>query len=89
MTEAAVIILGAVNLLAFIVFGLDKKKAEKDKWRVPESTLIMLAVLGGSAGALAGMLVFRHKTKKAKFMIGIPVILLLQVLLVSFILMNR
>ena len=66
-----------------------EKKAEKDKWRVPESTLIMLAVLGGSAGALAGMLVFRHKTKKAKFMIGIPVILLLQVLLVSFILMNR
>lgn len=89
MTETAVIILGAVNLLAFIVFGLDKKKAEKDKWRIPESTLIMLAVLGGSAGALAGMLVFRHKTKKAKFMIGIPVILLLQVLLVSFILMNR
>ena len=89
MTEAAVIILGAANLLAFIVFGLDKKIAEKDKWRVPESTLIMLAVLGGSAGALAGMLVFRHKTKKAKFMIGIPVILLLQVLLVSFILINR
>ena len=89
MAEAAAVILGAVNLLAFIVFGLDKKKAEKDKWRVPESTLIMLAVLGGSAGALAGMLVFRHKTRKAKFMIGIPVILLIQVIFASLFLMSR
>jgi len=67
-----------VSIIAFAAYGIDKRKAEKNKWRIPESVLIMLAVLGGSVGALAGMLVFHHKTKKAKFVIGIPVILLLQ-----------
>ena len=67
-----------VSIIAFAAYGIDKRKAEKNKWRIPESVLIMLAVLGGSVGALAGMLVFHHKTKKAEFVIGIPVILLLQ-----------
>ncbi len=67
-----------INLTAFAAYGLDKKKAEKDRWRIPEATLVMLAVLGGSIGALAGMLAFHHKTKKPKFVIGIPLILLLQ-----------
>ena len=67
-----------VSIITFAAYGIDKRKAEKNKWRIPESVLIMLAVLGGSVGALAGMLVFHHKTKKAKFVIGIPVILLLQ-----------
>ena len=68
-----------VNLAAFAAYGIDKRKAEKNKWRIPESVLIMLAVLGGSIGALAGMLVFHHKTKKAKFVVGISAILLIQI----------
>lgn len=67
-----------INILAFLVFGLDKRKARKDRWRVPEATLLLLAVIGGSAGALLGMVVFRHKTRHNKFRIGLPLILLAQ-----------
>jgi len=70
--------LSAINILAFLVFGLDKRKARKDRWRVPEATLLLLAVIGGSAGALLGMVVFRHKTRHNKFRIGLPLILLAQ-----------
>ena len=73
-----IIYLLVVNCIAFLAYGLDKRKAEKDRWRIPELTLIVLAVLGGSVGALAGMLAFHHKTKKAKFVIGVPLIFLLQ-----------
>ena len=78
-----------INLTAFAAYGLDKKKAEKDRWRIPEATLVMLAVLGGSIGALAGMLAFHHKTKKPKFVIGIPLIALTQVLALILLLMER
>lgn len=67
-----------INILAFLVFGLDKRKARKDRWRVPEATLLLLAVIGGSVGALLGMVVFRHKTRHNKFRIGLPLILLAQ-----------
>lgn len=70
--------LSGINILAFLVFGLDKRKARKDRWRVPEATLLLLAVIGGSAGALLGMVVFRHKTRHNKFRIGLPLILLAQ-----------
>ena len=73
-----IIYLLVMNCIAFLMYGLDKRKAEKDRWRIPEFTLIVLAVLGGSVGALAGMLVFHHKTKKPKFVIGVPLIFLLQ-----------
>ena len=78
-----------INLAAFAVYGLDKEKAEKDNWRIPESNLIVLAVLGGSIGALAGMLAFHRKTKKPKFVIGIPLIALTQVLALILLLMER
>lgn len=70
--------LAVINILAFAVYGIDKNKAEKHKWRIPEAVLITLAVLGGTVGAFAGMLVFHHKTNKPKFVIGLPVILLAQ-----------
>lgn len=70
--------LSGINILAFLVFGLDKRKARKDRWRVPEATLLLLAVIGGSVGALLGMVVFRHKTRHNKFRIGLPLILLAQ-----------
>lgn len=68
-----------VNLVAFAAFGIDKYKAKKGRWRIPEATLMTLAIIGGSIGALAGMYLFRHKTRHHKFTIGVPAILLLQV----------
>lgn len=68
-----------INIAAFGAYGIDKRKAVKDKWRIPEKTLLLLAVFGGSAGALLGMRLFHHKTRKKKFSIGIPVIFLLQI----------
>lgn len=75
-----------INLLTFLVYGLDKRKARRGKWRIPEATLLLLAVFGGSIGALLGMSVFRHKTKHKKFLIGLPLILIAQVALAVFIL---
>lgn len=72
----------AINIVAFFAFGIDKLKAKRDKWRIPESTLLSMAVLGGSIGALAGMKVWRHKTLHDKFRIGIPVIIALQIAVV-------
>lgn len=73
------IYLQLVNLAAFAAFGIDKHKARKNRWRIPEATLMGLAVIGGSIGALAGMYLFRHKTRHYKFTVGIPAILLLQI----------
>lgn len=70
-----------VNFISFLFFGWDKSKAEKGSFRISERTLMFLAILGGSIGALAGMYTFRHKTRKLKFRIGIPVILILQIML--------
>ena len=73
--------LAAVNLVTFTVYGVDKAKARRGAWRVPEKTLFLLPLLGGSVGALLGMLVFRHKTKHWFFVWGIPLILLAQIAL--------
>ena len=73
--------LAAVNLVTFTVYGVDKAKARRGAWRVPEKTLFPLPLLGGSVGALLGMLVFRHKTKHWYFVWGIPLILLAQIAL--------
>ena len=74
-----------INLITFITYGIDKRKAKKNRWRVPEATLILLAAIGGSIGALLGMHAFHHKTQKAKFAIGVPLILILQIALTIFI----
>ena len=67
-----------INLIAFIIYGIDKQKAKKGSWRIPEATLLLLAVIGGSIGALFGMKVWHHKTLHEKFKYGIPLILLAQ-----------
>ena len=72
-----------MNITAFAVYGADKQKAKKGKWRISENTLLLLAVLGGSIGAIGGMKLFHHKTKKATFSVGLPVILILQVALLA------
>lgn len=84
MTELTVYYLLAINLVAFLTFGIDKLKAKADRWRIPEKTLLLLALAGGSLGAWFGMQVWRHKTQHAKFKYGIPAILLLQVFLIGY-----
>ncbi|MBQ6545966.1 MAG: DUF1294 domain-containing protein [Lachnospiraceae bacterium] len=79
---AAVIYLAAVNITAFILYGADKKKAKRGQWRIPEKTLLGVAVIGGSAGAILGMFLFRHKTKHWYFRYGLPAILIVQLVLV-------
>lgn len=69
-----------VNILAFILYGLDKQKAVRKQWRIPEVQLLGIAVIGGSIGAILGMQFFHHKTRKWKFKIGVPVFLALQLI---------
>ena len=71
--------LAIINALVLVVYGGDKLFAKLDSWRVPEKVLLLLALLGGSIGALLGMQIFRHKTRHLKFRYGVPMILLLQV----------
>ena len=73
--------LAVINLVTFAIYGVDKAKAKRGAWRVPEKTLFLLPLLGGSLGALLGMRVFHHKTKHWYFMWGIPLILLAQIAL--------
>ncbi len=68
-----------INALGFTLMLVDKQKAKKSQWRIPENTLLAVAVLGGTLGSLAGMDIFRHKTKHRKFSIGLPVLLVLQI----------
>ena len=75
------IALFAVNLLSFALYGIDKAKARRSAWRIPESTLLLVALLGGSAGALLGMELFRHKTKHWKFRVLVPLFLILHIAL--------
>ena len=75
----------AVNILAFVLIGIDKQKACHNLWRIPEKTLLLSALIGGSAGAILGMQFFHHKTRKPKFAIGVPVILVVEIVVVWFI----
>ena len=74
--------LAAINLVTFLVYGIDKLRAKRGAWRVSEKTLFVLPLLGGSVGAIAGMRVFHHKTKHWYFKYGLPLILILQIALV-------
>ncbi len=73
-----------LNIVGFLLMGLDKRKAKKGKFRIPEKTLFMTAILGGSIGSIAGMYFFRHKTKHTSFVVGMPCILLIQIGLLLF-----
>lgn len=74
-----------VNMITFLIYWTDKRRAKKGKWRISEKTLILLACAGGSLGALVSMLLFRHKTKHLKFMAGVPFILFVQILVCIFV----
>ena len=83
MRELVYYLIG-INVLTFLVYGADKWKARRNKWRIPEDTLIWLAIVGGSVGALLGIYLFRHKTQHKKFQLGVPIILFAQLVLAFF-----
>ena len=78
MPDITLYYLTTINVITFLVYGIDKLKAMKGKWRIPESTLLLLALIGGSIGAMMGMKVWHHKTMHKKFSYGIPFIILFQ-----------
>ena len=77
-----------INAAAFVLMHADKRRAKKNRWRIPERTLIGSAILGGSIGALVGMRCFRHKTRHLKFTLGIPAILIAQILLAIWLILK-
>lgn len=85
MIKIAIIFFALINIITFVMYGIDKYKAKKSKWRIPESTLLGLAAIGGSIGAWLGMQVWHHKTLHKKFRFGVPVILLLQIALLIYV----
>ncbi|RHR10367.1 DUF1294 domain-containing protein [Pseudoflavonifractor sp. AF19-9AC] len=82
--KAALVWLAALNLIAFILMGLDKWKARRGAWRIPEKTLFLAALLGGALGGTVGMHLFHHKTRHWYFRFGFPILLVLQLLLAGF-----
>lgn len=86
MTRIVAYYLICINIMTFLVYGIDKWKARNGKWRISEATLLLLAVIGGSIGAWAGMSVWHHKTLHKKFRYGVPLILIIQVALIIFML---
>ena len=86
--EEIICYLLAVNIVTFLLYGIDKYKAKKNQWRISEATLLTMAAIGGSIGAWVGMRIWHHKTMHKKFKYGIPVIIILQVALAVYLLTN-
>lgn len=81
LVQFFIIYLVIINFLGFIIMGIDKLKAKRGSRRISENTLFMFTILGGGVGTILGMYIFRHKTKKKKFTVGMPIILILEILL--------
>ena len=86
--EETICYLLAINIATFLLYGIDKYKAKKGRWRISEATLLLMAVIGGSIGAWAGMRLWHHKTMHKKFKYGIPLIIIMQVALAVYLLTN-
>ena len=84
MANALLYYLIVINIVTFLVYGIDKWKAKQGSWRISEATLLILAAIGGSIGALLGMKVWRHKTMHKKFKYGLPLILIIQIILIGY-----
>lgn len=84
MTKLLIIYLVVINVITFIAYGVDKWKAQHNRWRISEAALLLLAAVGGSIGAWAGMKTFHHKTLHAKFRYGVPALLLLHLALIAY-----
>ena len=86
--EEIICFLLAINIATFLLYGIDKYKAKKNKWRISEATLLLMAVIGGSIGAWIGMRLWHHKTMHKKFKYGIPLIIIMQIALAVYLLTN-
>ena len=86
--EEIICYLLAVNIVTFLLYGIDKYKAKKGRWRISEAILLLMAVIGGSIGAWAGMRLWHHKTMHKKFKYGIPIIIILQVTIAVYLQTN-
>lgn len=86
--KSFIIYLIAINIITFLIMGLDKWKAKRGSWRIQEATLFALVFFGGGIGGVLGMSVFRHKTKKLKFKIGFPAILILETIFLIYFFIN-
>lgn len=84
MATNILIYLAIINLCAFVAFGIDKIKARRGAWRTPESTLLLLAAIGGSFGSFLGMKVWRHKTQHKKFTILVPLLMAIHIAIISY-----
>ena len=73
-----------INLIGFIIMYIDKRKAQKQTWRIPEKTLLYITLLGGGIGSIIGMYTFRHKTQKVKFLLGFPIITIIEIIFLIY-----
>ena len=89
LLHIALIYLAVINVVTFFMYGIDKWKAKKSKWRILEATLLMMAVLGGSIGAWLGMKVWHQKTLHKKFRYGVPIIIIVQLALIGYFLYEQ
>ena len=89
MTQIIIIYLVIINIIAYAMMGIDKRKAQKGQWRISEAALFMAALLGGSIGSIVGMQRFRHKTKHWYFKYGMPAILVMQLALAVYFLVLK
>ena len=80
-----IIYLIIINLIGFLIMYIDKQKAKKGNWRIPEKTIFLVTLLGGGIGTISGMYAFRHKTKHLKFTIGIPITILINIICIYYI----
>ena len=83
-TQNIIIYLIVINIIGFLIMFIDKQKAKKGAWRIPEKTIFIITALGGGIGTIAGMYLFRHKTQKLNFIIGLPLITILEILLAIY-----
>ncbi len=88
-TKNVIIYLISINIIGFFIMWLDKQKARKGSWRIPEKTLFIITAIGGGIGTTTGMYVFRHKTKKLNFVIGFPFITILEIILGIYYLITK
>ena len=83
-TQNIIIYLIVINIIGFLIMFIDKQKAKKGAWRIPEKTIFIITALGGGIGTIAGMYLFRHKTQKLNFIIGLPLITILEIILAIY-----
>ena len=89
LLHIVLIYLAVINVVTFFMYGIDKWKAKKSKWRIREAALLGLAVLGGSIGAWLGMKVWHHKTQHKKFKYGVPAIIIIQLALIVYFIISK